>query len=208
MDARVRELLSEYERRSAEEWKLMSTLSNAEIGKRIDEFLISVGPDTGQLLHALVRSQKAKCVVELGCSYGYSTVWLADAVRETGGKLHSYELSADKIAFTRGKLATVGLDSFVEFHPGDALQNLPQLAGPIDLALIDCWKDLYLACFDLVHPKLSPQGTVVADNMIFPPDARPEAARYQRHVRATKGIESVTLPIGSGIDVSRKQPLS
>lgn len=186
----------------------MATLSSAEIGKRIDEFLISVGPDTGQLLHALVRSQKAKCVVELGCSYGYSTVWLADAVRETGGKVHSYELSEKKIAFTRGKLASVGLETFVEFHPGDALKNLPSLAGPVDVALIDCWKDLYVPCFELVAPKLSPQGTVVADNMIFPPDARPEAERYQRHVRATAGMESVTLPIGSGIDVARRKSLS
>jgi predicted O-methyltransferase YrrM len=69
--------------------------------------------------------------------------------------------------------------------------------------LLDLWKDLYIPCFDLFYPKLGSGALVVADNMIFPEFSRKEAADYRRHVRAKADLESVLLPVGSGIEVSR-----
>jgi len=203
MDKTVKLVLAEYERRAADEALLMHS-NPAEFGRRVDEFLISVGPETGRMLHLLVTGAKARNIVELGTSYGYSTVWLADAARETGGKVHSLELSQRKVDHAGEQLARAGLAGFVEFHVGSALDTLPRLAGPFDFVLLDLWKDLYGPCFELLHPKLAPGALVAADNMLFPPQSRPDAQAYQALVRTKPDMDSVLLNVGSGVELSRK----
>ena len=204
MDEALRSVLAEYERRAADERQVLERLSPTEIPSRIDEFLIPIGPDTGKLLHLIVTAANARVLVELGASYGYSTLWLADAARVTGGTVHSLELSAKKVEHARGQLRRAGLDSYVEFHVGDALETLRRLPGPFDFVLVDLWKDLYVPCLDIFHPKLSPGAFVAADNMIFPPAAEHQAA-YRSAVRAKGDLESMLLPVGSGVELSKKR---
>jgi predicted O-methyltransferase YrrM len=204
MDEAVLGVLADYEQRSREELHVMASLPEAEVMKRIDEFLIFVGPDTGKLMHMTAIAAKAKVIVEIGASYGYSTVWLADAARETGGKVHSLELSQAKVDYGRAQLKRAGLERFVEHHVADARQTLASLPGPFDFVLIDLWKDLYVPCFELCHPKLAQGAFVVADNMLFPPSANDQARAYREVVHSKRDLESVLLPIGSGIELSRK----
>jgi hypothetical protein len=44
---------------------------------------------------------------------------------------------------------------------------------------------------------------VVADNMIFPEFSRADAELYRKHVRGKADMQSVLLPVGSGIELSR-----
>src|SRR6185369_2237095 len=92
MDAKVAKVLRRFEKRSAKESQRMHELN---VSNR-DEFLLSVGPETGELIHLLAKEARAKTILEVGSSYGYSTVWLADAARETGGRVISLELHAAK----------------------------------------------------------------------------------------------------------------
>jgi len=142
--------------------------------------------------------------LELGTSYGYSTLWLADAARHNDGKVVSLELAGYKAEYARAALARAGLEDRVDIHVGSALLTLPRLAGPFDFVLVDLWKDLYVACLDLVYPKLAAGAFVVADNMIYPEVVRPDAARYQHRIRELE-FDSVSLPIGSGIELSRRR---
>jgi predicted O-methyltransferase YrrM len=203
MDEAAKAVLAEYEARLARELPLYGSLPPEEFGRRIDEFLLPIGPETGQFLSTLVRAGEAKTVLELGTSYGYSTLWLADAAQAVGGTVHTFEVSQAKSSYARERIERAGLDGAVEFCVGDALDGIAALSGPIDLVLIDLWKDLYIPCFDLVYPKLSRSAFVVADNMLIPEMTRPDAEVYRQHVRTKAGITSVLLPIGSGIEVSR-----
>ena len=205
MDAKVAAVLADYERRAADESKRMASASREEVYARIDDFLLPVGPQTGQMLHLLATSAGATRLLELGTSYGYSTVWLADAARVTGGRVQTLELSPRKVEYAREQLQRVGLDAYVEFHVGSALDILPKLGGPFDFVLLDLWKDLYTRCLDLFHPKLAPGALVAADNMTYPPEAHEHAAAYQRAVRAKSDLDSVLMPVGSGVELSRKR---
>ncbi len=91
----------------------------------------------------------------------------------------------------------------MDFRVGDARELIAALEGPFDFVLLDLWKDLYVACFDLFYPKLAPGATVVADNMIYPEMSQKAAGLYRRRVRSAAGMSTVLLPVGSGIEVSR-----
>src|ERR1700685_396376 len=144
MDQAVLEVLAEYEKRGAEEFKLQSLGKMEEWLSRRDEFLIAVGPATGQLLNILAKSIKAKTILELGTSFGYSTIWLAEAARATGGRLITLDKAANKQNYARTMLMRAGLASHVEFRLGDALDTIHALKGPFDLVLVDLWKEVYV----------------------------------------------------------------
>ena len=195
-------VLAEYEARSAREWA-GQVQGAARQGAVRDQMLLSVGREAGQFLNTLARDAGAKRILELGTSYGYSTLWLADAAKATGGKVTSLDVADYKQAHAREQLGRVGLQGQVEFHVGDVLKVLPTLSGPFDFVLLDVWKDVYVACLELILPKLSPGAVIVADNMLQPVAARADALAYRRRVRAEPGVSSVLLPVGQGLEVSR-----
>ena len=100
--------------------------------------------------------------------------------------------------------ARPGLGGFIDWRCGDALEMLMREEAPIDLVLLDIWKDLYVPSFEIFYPKLGPGAVVVADNMYQPENARADAERYRKIVRTKKDIEAVTLPIGNGVDIARR----
>jgi len=181
MDAKVAKVLRRFEKRSAKESERMHEL---DVSNR-DEFLLSVGPETGELIHLLAKEARAKTILEVGSSYGYSTVWLADAARETGGRVISLELHAAKQEHARKAIQDSGLDGFVDFRLGEAQASLRKLKNSVDFVLLDLWKEFYIPCFDLFYRKLRPGAFVVADNMTYPESSRKHAQAYRKHIRRT-----------------------
>lgn len=205
MDPVIEAVMAEYHVRAAAEEKVMEGLSRAELLRRADEMLLPIGPATGSVLNTLIKEMQARSLLEIGTSYGYSTIWLAEAARHTGGQVTTLELRPEKAEHARAQLARAGLASHVQLKVGDALQSLDELAGPFDFVLIDLWKDLYIPVFERVYPKLATGALVAADNMIHPEGVRHLARAYRQHVRAAPGITSVLLPVGSGVELSRFQ---
>jgi predicted O-methyltransferase YrrM len=171
-------------------------------GRTRDDLLLPVGEEAAWFLHALVVSRGAKCIVELGTSYGFSTLFFADAARRTGGHVHSFDVADYKQDYARMQLAEAGLDGFVTFHTGDAVELLKGFGEPIDFVLLDIWKDLYVPCLDTFFPKLADQAVIAADNILQPVQARPAGEIYRQAVRARPGIQTVLLPVGQGIELS------
>jgi predicted O-methyltransferase YrrM len=204
MDEAFNLVLAEYEERSAAEQGLMESADPAELLQRLNELLLPIGPDTGRLLNILIKAAKSQSILELGTSYCYSTLWLADAAADTDGRVVSLELADYKAAYAREALGRAHLADRVSILVGSVLDTLPRLKGPFDFVLIDVWKDLYVPCLDLLYPKLSPGAFVVADNMIYPQATQAEVASYRRRVRELE-FDSVLLPVGSGIELSRRR---
>lgn len=205
IDAAVLAVLADYEARAEREEALWDTLGPEEAERRIDEMLLPVGRATGTLLNLLAKEAGARRILEVGSSFGYSTVWLAEAARAVHGRVISLELKAEKTEYATAQLTRAGLADFVEFRLGDALETLAALAGPFDLVLIDLWKNLYVPVFELLYPRLAPGALVVADNMIEPASARAHAQAYRHAVHVARDMTSVLLPVGNGIELSRFQ---
>ena len=203
VDPVIERVLAEFERRAEEEHR--RTTAPGSPDANLDDLLLSVGRDAGTLLYLLATGAQSRRILELGTSYGYSTVWLGAAARATGGKVLSLELKDFKIEHARQALTRAGLSTRVEFHAGDCLETLKALPGPFDFVLLDVWKDLYLPCFELVHPKLAPGGIICADNMLIPEKVRPQAEAYRARVREAGDMDSVLVDVGNGIEISRKR---
>jgi predicted O-methyltransferase YrrM len=204
MDRAVTSVLSEYHERIERELPLQRRLvGTPDYEKRRDEFLLCIGPQTGQLLNLLVKSARAQVVVEVGASYGYSTVWLAEAARATGGRVYSLEIDPAKVEYGRRMLHKAGLASWVEHLVGDAIATLSTFSRGMDFVLIDLWKPLYVATLEAVYPRLNPGALIAADNILLPELFRVYSAQYQAAVKANPGLETLTIPIGDGVELTR-----
>jgi predicted O-methyltransferase YrrM len=152
----------------------MSTTRTAQ--QRADTmsaFYLPVTPEAGRLLYSLVRATRPATIVEFGMSFGVSALHLASAVRDNGtGRVVTTELNAHKIASAKRTFAETGLDDLVTILEGDALSTLAALDGPVDLVLLDGWKELYLQVLKLLEPHLPPGALVIADNTEIS-DAKP-----------------------------------
>jgi predicted O-methyltransferase YrrM len=152
-------------------------------------------PPSAEFICALAAGVGARQILEVGGSSGLSTIALAAAARETGGRLISIEIEPLRQAKSREMIARLGLQAFVEFALEDAAAVLPR-EKDLDFALIDCEKEDYIRFFDMLGMRAG--GIVVADNIISH-----DLTDYLAHVRRRERTESITLPIGKGLEVTR-----
>ncbi|SRR5690606_27674544 len=201
-DPRAAAVFAEYDARHKAELALARDLPVGQFGERRDEFLLPVGAEVGNFLRALAIGRKPQRILELGTSYGYSTLFLADAARVCGARVVTVDLDPAKQAYAREQLERAGLAEHVEFRCGDAREVVAADGGDFGLVLLDVWKTLYLPCFEAVYPKLAEEGAIVSDNMIYPEGAREAVRAYRDAVRARPDLQTVLLPLGSGIELT------
>jgi predicted O-methyltransferase YrrM len=202
-DTPVQAVFAEYAKRLEADAARMRSLG-AEGFARRDEFLLPVGEQAAWVLHSMIIARAPKRICELGTSYGYSTLFLADSARHVGAQLVTMELADYKQAHACEQLERAGLADHVDFRCGDALELLRQDGGAWDFVLLDIWKDLYVPCFEAVYPNLSEEAVVCTDNMIYPESARPNARALREAINAKCDLQTALLPIGQGIEVTVK----
>jgi predicted O-methyltransferase YrrM len=131
---------------------------------------IHVSPNQGKLLQLLARMQNARNILEIGTLGGYSTIWLARALQQPGGRLTTLEFEPRHADVARANLACAGLSEVVELRLGRALETLPQLAavkrGPFDVVFIDADKPATPEYFDWAVKLSRPGGLIVVDNVV------------------------------------------
>jgi predicted O-methyltransferase YrrM len=159
----------------------------------------AVARTTGRFLFALVAPQWDCEVLEIGGSRGYSTIWLAAAARYFGGRVLSLESDPRKIQAWRANVAEAGVEGTATLLAGDARQTLPTIGDVFDVVFIDAEKEDYEAFFGLARPKLEPGALVVADNVISHQET---LGAYCRARQADPTLESVTVPLDRGLEVS------
>jgi caffeoyl-CoA O-methyltransferase len=190
LDDRVRTVLARLEQEDAAE---------REQGLPAAERSRQVARTTGQFLFALVSPQTDCEVLEIGSSRGYSTIWLAAGARHLGGRVLSLESDPRKIEAWRRNIADAGLEEWAELVAGDAHETLATIDDVFDVVFLDAEKDDYERLFQAARPKVEPGALFVADNVLSHADP---LARYSAARQADPTLESVTLPLDRGIELS------
>ncbi len=164
--------------------------------------LRAVTPEVGRFLNLLAKAIAARRVLEVGTSGGYSTLWLADAVRETGGTIITLEIDPAKIERAQKTFIEVGIRDVVTIVPGDARVTMLRLEPGFDFVFLDAEKEVYL---DLLNPLvnlLRPGGVLVADNLLSHGD---ELAPFREAAERHPELECVLVPIPRGELLCRKR---
>ncbi len=130
-----------------------------------EKVYLPITEEQGKELHKLVIENQSKNVVEFGTSFGISTIYLADAVRQTGGKVITTELIESKAKKALQNITDAGLNQYVDVRVGDAMKTLRENLEPIDFLFLDGWKDLYLPLFKMLENKFHAGTMIYADNM-------------------------------------------
>jgi predicted O-methyltransferase YrrM len=157
----------------------------------------NVEPETAQMLNVLTRAKRARRVLEIGTSNGYSTIWLGDAVEATGGALVTLEVEPARTALARENVARAGLAGVVELRTedaGGALRAFPD--GAFDVVFLDAERDAYVGYWPDLVRTLAPAGLLAVDNVI---SHERELAEFRALVDADERVTASLVPIGAGV---------
>ena len=185
--------------------------------KHLDEIpsekrLNCVSKNIGMFYNILLKSINAKNILEIGMSVGYSGLWFADAVmsnKQLDGQIITIDREKFKIDNARRNFEEAGVDSLIKIREGEAREILHEIKAEFkenyfDFIFIDADKESYIEYFDLCLPLVRKGGIIGADNILFPERFNEMMADYLSHVRSNSNVQSVTIPIDNGEEITIK----
>lgn len=158
----------------------------------------NVTPETGRYVHLHLRMTTPWLSLEIGSSNAVSTIWLASAAAMYQGYVIGTEILAERAAEANANLAEAQLSDWGTVRVGAAAASVAEIAPQsVGFVFIDAEKDDYVGHLQRVLPLLAPGATVIADNVISH-----DCSAYQSFVRSLPGVESITLPLDRGLELS------
>ncbi|MGH0030459.1 MAG: O-methyltransferase [Myxococcota bacterium] len=169
--------------------------------RRTHDLYLPLEREQGGLLYVTARAVGARRIAEYGTSFGVSTLYLAAAVRDNGGgTVIGTEILPEKAEVARANFAEAGVSELVDLRVGDARETLKDCGGPLDLVLLDGWKDIELDVLRVLKPQLRPGALVFTDNIsTFKADNR-DQREYMADPR--NGFRALVLPLKDGMEVA------
>jgi predicted O-methyltransferase YrrM len=168
--------------------------------------LVALDRDKAEFCYQLCRASDARRVVEIGTSYGVSTLYLAAAVRDNvragggHGAVIGTEYEPAKASAAQENFQQAGLDPFIDLREGDLRETLKQIDGPVDFMLVDIWIAMARLALELMAPRLKRGAIVICDNT---EQYRAEYADYFAFLNdPAQGFRTTTLPFDGGLEFS------
>ncbi|WP_030955298.1 O-methyltransferase [Streptomyces sp. NRRL S-481] len=157
--------------------------------------MLNITPDTGTFLALLVKACKARSILEIGTSNGYSTLWLADAVGPEGS-VTTVEQADDKVKMAERNFRRAGLQSRIRQINDDAGRFIAsRAAGEYDFVFLDSDRGEYVGWWDSLRRILKDGCLLVVDNAV---SHSHQLEAFNRLVEASDDFTTVLLPIGKG----------
>jgi len=170
-----------------------------------------ISKNIGIFYNIMLKSIHAKNILEIGMSVGYSGLWFADAIMSNtqDGKIITIDREQFKIDSATRNFEEAGVSSLIKIREGEARKILDEIKEEFgenyfDFIFIDADKESYIEYFDLCLPLVRKGGIIAADNILFPERFNEMMADYLSHVRNNPNVQSVTVPIDNGEEVTIK----
>ena len=168
---------------------------------RTKDLYLPLEPEQGGLLYVTARAIGARRVAEYGTSFGVSTLYLAAAVRDNGGgTVIGTEILPEKADVARANFAEAGVRDLIDLRVGDARETLKDCGGPLDLVLLDGFKDIELEVLQILQPQLRPGALVFTDNIYTFKADNQDKRDYMADPR--NGFRAVVLPLKDGMEAA------
>jgi len=187
----------------------------AETEKLGDISRMQISAEQGSLLSLLVAASGARSAVEVGTFTGYSAICIARGL-PSDGRLICCDINDEWTGIARRYWPRAGVEEKIELRLGPAATTLRELEAGLafDFAFVDADKSGYDAYYELILPRLRPNGLIVFDNMLrggrvatrplTNPDDEAIDALNDKLAHDPR-VESVLLPIADGLHVCRKK---
>lgn len=168
----------------------------------------------GRMLKMFVRMIRPQRILEIGTYSGYSALCMAEGLDE-GGTVYTFEINDEQEDFTRPWLEGSPHAEKIKFYIGDALELVPRMDLHFDMAFMDGNKRNYIDYYQMILPRLSPGGYILADNTLWdghvlehaaPADQQTQGIQaFNDLVAADTRVEKVILPLRDGLTIIRKK---
>jgi caffeoyl-CoA O-methyltransferase len=180
-----------------------------------DASRMQISGEQGAFFSVLVSSVGARSAIEVGTFTGYSSICIARALPEDG-RLICVDSNREWTNIAREFWAKAKVEGKIDLRLGDAVSKLRELEpnAVFDFAFVDADKREYDAYYELLLPRIRPNGLIVFDNMLWGAQTSPdpeERAKYEavdrmnRKLSQDSRIQAVLLPIAQGIQICRKR---
>jgi len=138
-----------------------------EIEKKAQkEHIPIISREIANILKSIISIIDPKLILELGTAVGYSTLWMAEYMDEKA-EIVTIERDEERLIRAQKNLKDFGLDQKVNFKFGDAREIVPYLRRKFDLIFIDAAKGQYLNLFKMAEEKISDDGIIICDNVLY-----------------------------------------
>ena len=170
-----------------------------------------ISKNIGMFYNIMLKSIHAKNILEIGMSVGYSGLWFADAIMSNtqDGQIITIDREQFKIDSATRNFEEAGVSSLIKIREGEARKILHEIKEEFgenyfDFIFIDADKESYIEYFDLCLPLVRKGGIIGADNILFPERFNEMMVDYLSHVRSNPNVQSVTVPIDNGEEITIK----
>lgn len=207
MDKKIQDVLSRLQKQAEYENQHKKEFEH-------DERILAITKETGLFYNILLKAVKAKKILEIGLSAGYSTLWFAEAVLHntngtTQGKaITTIEQNPKKIQIAKENFTEAGVSEIIDIRHGLAGDVLSEISNDLknnsaelyDFVFIDADKENSISYFDTCLKLVKKGGIIAADNILDMSDMK----KYEDYVQKKSDVISVTIPIGWGEEISIK----
>ena len=157
----------------------------------------NIEPESGRFLSMLIRAQQSKNILEIGTSTGYSTLWLAEAARQTQAMITTLEVDAERVAQAKQYATEIDLADLINFKVIDAQVYLEAEKEIFDFILLDAERDAYVSYWPHLSRLLKAKGgLLVVDNVI---SHAAEVEEFIALIQQDPRFIMSTVPIGAGL---------
>lgn len=197
---------------SSKEEKLLSELRRETEIKCLNPIMLS-SVFQGNLLSIISKIKNPRKILEIGTYSGYSTLCLADGLRDDG-QIHTIDKNEELLHIQNKYFDKSIHRKKIIQHTGNALNIIPNLNLKFDIVFIDADKENYSEYLKMILPNMNKGAVLITDNILWHGKVvnqdkeidykTRKIAEFNKNLANESSLKSIIIPIRDGISIAVK----